>query len=983
MHNYHLERGPPRYAFKVDIQKAYDTVEWGFLKEVLIGFGFHDSMIGWIMECVTTTSFSISINGSLHGFLRVHDSMVFKYHRYCADLELINLCFVDDLFLFVHGDVDSDILIRDALEEFKNVLGLTLSHPKSTAYFCNVLNHTKLSIHNVLPFEEGRLPVKYLGKVKVTWEVICLPMDEGGLGVLKLCHLIWDFIRFSIGDGATTSVWLDRWNEGDPLANAISTRDIFNQVLISLLNYHSLGVVKPFSVAQVWSLLRPRNPKVPIMHQEQAQQATNDEKLVPSDDRVKIGSSNLRLDPTLTQKEKTYQVILDIIKNSSCYKAFLITADVPKIYMQQFWFTITKGRRPVKTDFDRQELKFCGVRTREIMPYPRLKFISKGEEHQVYEKPIPDILVTDDIQNSEAYKTFITLSIGLIPPKKGRGNRAHGTKATVIPKKATADPKKKLPKKKESKKKVSHKQSSITADGNILQDPDEALKLGKSVSQTEAKTAKMNHKVNQHIGQLAEGNPEELPSETLHKAIKASKRERRFQHQSGGSSEGAGITPEVLDESIRKSTVSYEGAGISPKVLDEAKDKSKAQADEDEWGSTDDEALLFDEKDKQVKEITWVSTDNDKEDDESINIENIDDERTESDNNDHEMIDAVKTDVEKEHEENAKKVKEQKANEEQKADKEQKGDDQAEDRQVWVPISVTNKENPNLLQSTSSHSISSNYEVPTIQQEPLHEVNVSVIPNPIQIPPSTPPAPPLPAKKIRATPAQANQVLESEVLTAIVQRVHSAVDKYLGSSLGDTLKKVLQRHTEELIQQNPQKDVSEIKKVKQEHASKEKMPKHLTTQFDQAADDEHSLLVDKNDMDRLVVDPLSKKKRRHEDKDQHPPARSDQGMKKRRIRKDDEPSMKTSKSKESAKGKILSSTCNIGKYVSIDNSVHEHEHVVPMDIKEPNLDNVANDADKSQVDAIPNIPKQDWFKQLPTPETPDPDWKTVKLLMMV
>ncbi|GKC86438.1 hypothetical protein Tco_1142155, partial [Tanacetum coccineum] len=41
MHIYHLDRGPPRCAFKVDIQKAYDTVNWAFLKVVLIGFGFH------------------------------------------------------------------------------------------------------------------------------------------------------------------------------------------------------------------------------------------------------------------------------------------------------------------------------------------------------------------------------------------------------------------------------------------------------------------------------------------------------------------------------------------------------------------------------------------------------------------------------------------------------------------------------------------------------------------------------------------------------------------------------------------------------------------------------------------------------------------------------------------------------------------------------------------------------------------------------
>ncbi|GKA77618.1 hypothetical protein Tco_0784079 [Tanacetum coccineum] len=208
MHNYHLDCSPPRCAFKVDIQKAYDTVDWNFLEEVLHGFGFHDRMVGWIMECVTTSSFSISINGSLHGYFkgkrglrqgdplspylftlvmeiltlmlrrRVHGSTLFTYHRYCSELELINLCFADDLFLFMHGDVNSASLIKDALEEFKDASGLIPSLPKSTAYFCNVLNHTKVSILNVLPFDKGRLPVKYLGVPLVSSRLILRDCKE-------------------------------------------------------------------------------------------------------------------------------------------------------------------------------------------------------------------------------------------------------------------------------------------------------------------------------------------------------------------------------------------------------------------------------------------------------------------------------------------------------------------------------------------------------------------------------------------------------------------------------------------------------------------------------------------------------------------------------------------------------------------------------------------------------------------------------------
>ncbi|GJZ97285.1 hypothetical protein Tco_0669738 [Tanacetum coccineum] len=60
-------------------------------------------------------------------------------------------------------DADSARVIMECLDEFKYASGLVPSPPKSTAYFCNVLNYTKLAILDIIPFEEGRLPVKYLG----------------------------------------------------------------------------------------------------------------------------------------------------------------------------------------------------------------------------------------------------------------------------------------------------------------------------------------------------------------------------------------------------------------------------------------------------------------------------------------------------------------------------------------------------------------------------------------------------------------------------------------------------------------------------------------------------------------------------------------------------------------------------------------------------------------------------------------------------
>nr|GEV45396.1 hypothetical protein [Tanacetum cinerariifolium] len=69
------------------------------------------------------------------------------------------------------------------------------------------------------------------------------------------------------------------------------------------------------------------------------QQVALDEALVSSTKRLRIGRSNFRLPLDIQSKEPTLQVVYNVLRGFPFFKAFLVTADVPAIYMQEFWAT--------------------------------------------------------------------------------------------------------------------------------------------------------------------------------------------------------------------------------------------------------------------------------------------------------------------------------------------------------------------------------------------------------------------------------------------------------------------------------------------------------------------------------------------------------------------------------------------------------------------------------------------------------------------
>ncbi|GJY12248.1 RNA-directed DNA polymerase, eukaryota, reverse transcriptase zinc-binding domain protein [Tanacetum coccineum] len=157
--------GAKRCAIKIDIQKAHDTVNWEFVRNVLILVGFHENMVKRIMNCITTASFSICLNGEVCGFFKggrglrqgdpispylftlvmevfnmimiknINASPSFKYHYGCKELKLTHLCFADDLMVLCNGDKISLNVIKKSLDEFSQVFGLFPNLNKSVIFF--------------------------------------------------------------------------------------------------------------------------------------------------------------------------------------------------------------------------------------------------------------------------------------------------------------------------------------------------------------------------------------------------------------------------------------------------------------------------------------------------------------------------------------------------------------------------------------------------------------------------------------------------------------------------------------------------------------------------------------------------------------------------------------------------------------------------------------------------------------------------------
>ena len=142
------------------MQKAFDTLDWKFILDILEVLKIPNQFVNWIRSCVTGARFSISINGGLVRYFKgargvrqddplspyifviainvlskmldiAASHVLFNFHPKCKKIRMTHLCFADDLLIFAKRNLELVLGIQNVLRKFYSFSGLKLNCEKN------------------------------------------------------------------------------------------------------------------------------------------------------------------------------------------------------------------------------------------------------------------------------------------------------------------------------------------------------------------------------------------------------------------------------------------------------------------------------------------------------------------------------------------------------------------------------------------------------------------------------------------------------------------------------------------------------------------------------------------------------------------------------------------------------------------------------------------------------------------------------------
>ncbi|KAK8618177.1 hypothetical protein V6N13_116045 [Hibiscus sabdariffa] len=189
-----VSRSSQGAIFKLDMEKAFDRVEWPFLKAVMLHLGFAPSWVDLIMRCVSSVSSRVRVRGALsEAFhpqrgLRQGDPLSPFLFLFCSEGLSATLTaaqqeghlpgvraskhgppvnhplFADDSLVFLRNNMTEVQCLKDILLTYSSVSGQKVNFSKSTTYFSpRTPPAHRTAVHDALGVQEVDDPGIYLG----------------------------------------------------------------------------------------------------------------------------------------------------------------------------------------------------------------------------------------------------------------------------------------------------------------------------------------------------------------------------------------------------------------------------------------------------------------------------------------------------------------------------------------------------------------------------------------------------------------------------------------------------------------------------------------------------------------------------------------------------------------------------------------------------------------------------------------------------
>nr|GEU63438.1 retrovirus-related Pol polyprotein from transposon TNT 1-94 [Tanacetum cinerariifolium] len=299
----------------------------------------------------------------------------------------------------------------------------------------------------------------------------------------------------------------------------------------------------------------------------------------------------------------------------SLSKSFLITAEVPKVYMHQFWNTIKKikdtyayrfklhqNKFQIDTEVLHEILQICPRLPNQDFVKPPSKeemvsFIKElgytGKYYHKYGALIPEEMIKQAIKDFKEYKTYLAYATGAAIPKKARNFKNIGSPSekltTILEEEPTQKPKR-AKKPEPAKQFETTKKTARAKKSSTMQTACVVIRDTPGVSLSKKKTLA---KFDRGKGMDLLSDVALLEVSQLKKVLKKSKQDTHML-QVSGSSEGADSkskVPKELKEKItgtNEGTSTIQGVPDVPKVQSKSKNESWRDSEDDDDSNDDD-----------------------------------------------------------------------------------------------------------------------------------------------------------------------------------------------------------------------------------------------------------------------------------------------------------------------------------------------------------------------------------------------------------